>query len=45
MGDRLSVFGEAIYRSVKAKANSTDIRDFDTDMTGIGANFGLALNF
>ena len=45
MNDRLSIFGEAIYRSIKAKANSTDIQDFNTDMTGIGANFGLVLNF
>ena len=45
MNDKLSLFAEAIYRSIKAKANSTDIRDFDTDMTGIGANFGLVLNF
>ena len=45
MNDKLSLFAEAIYRNIKAKANSTDIRDFDTDMTGIGANFGLVLNF
>lgn len=45
MDDKLSLFGEAIYRSVKTRANSTDIRDFDTDMTGIGAAFGIALRF
>ena len=45
MDGKLSLFGEAIYRSIKTKANSTDIRDFDTDMTGLGANFGLVLNF
>jgi hypothetical protein len=45
MNDRLSLFAEAIYRSIKAKANSTDIRDFNTEMSGIGANFGLMLNF
>ncbi len=45
MNDRLSLFGEAVYRSIKAQANSTDIQDFDTDMTGLGANFGLVLNF
>ena len=43
--DKLSLFAEAIYRNVKANANSTDIRDFDTNMSGIGANFGLVLNF
>lgn len=45
MNGKLSLFGEAIYRSIKAKANSTDIQDFDTDMTGLGANFGIVLNF
>lgn len=45
MNDKLSLFGEAIYRSVKTKANSTDIQDFNSDLTGIGANFGLVLNF
>lgn len=45
MNDKLSLFFEAVYRNVKAKANSTDIRDFDVDMTGAGANFGLVLNF
>ena len=45
MNGKLSLFAEAIYRSIKTKANSTDIRDFNTDMTGIGANFGLVLNF
>ena len=45
MNDKLTLFGEAIYRSIKATANSADIRDFDTDMTGLGANFGLALSF
>jgi outer membrane protein W len=45
MNDKLSLFAEAIYRSIKTEANSTDIRDFDSDMTGIGANFGLVLNF
>lgn len=43
--DRLSLFAEAIYRSVKTTTNSTDIRDFNTDLTGLGANFGLVLNF
>ena len=43
--DKLSLFAEAIYRSVKTTANSTDIRDFNTDLTGLGANFGLVLNF
>ena len=42
---KLSLFAEAIYRNVKANANSVDIRDFDTNMTGLGANFGLVLNF
>ncbi len=43
--DKLSLFAEAIYRSIKTTANSTDIRDFNTDLTGLGANFGLVLNF
>ena len=45
MNNKLSLFAEATYRSIKAKANSTDIRDFETDMTGLGANFGVVLNF
>jgi hypothetical protein len=45
MNDRLSLFIEGIYRSIKTKANSTDIGDFNTDMTGLGASFGLVLNF
>lgn len=45
MNDRLSLFAEAIYRGIKARANSTEIRDFDTDMAGLGANFGLVMNF
>ncbi|MFQ5349036.1 MAG: hypothetical protein ACE5EG_01185, partial [Thermoanaerobaculia bacterium] len=45
MNDKLSIFAEAIYRNIKTEANSTDIRDFDTDMSGLGANFGLVLNF
>ena len=45
MNDKLSLFVEAIYRNIKAKANSTDIRDFDVDMTGFGVNFGVVLNF
>ena len=45
MNDKLALFGEAVYRSVKTKANSTDIQDFESDLTGIGANFGLVLNF
>ena len=45
MNDRLSIFVEGIYRSIKTNANGTDIRDFDTDLTGVGANFGLVLNF
>lgn len=43
--DKLSLFAEAIYRNIKAKANSTDIRDFNVDMSGVGINFGLVLNF
>lgn len=42
---KLSLFAEAIYRSIKTTANSTDLRDFNVDMTGIGGNFGLVLNF
>ena len=45
MNDKLSLFAEAMYRNIKAEANSTDIGDFDTDMSGVGANFGLVLNF
>ena len=45
MDDKLSVFAEAIYRAIETTANSTDIRDFNTDMTGLGANFGIALSF
>ena len=45
MNDKLSVFVEANYRNIKTKANSTDIRDFNVDMTGVGAAFGLVLNF
>ena len=45
MSGKLSLFGEAIYRSIKTRTNITDLQDFDTDMTGLGANFGLVLNF
>ncbi len=43
--DKLSLFAEAIYRSIKARANSAEIRDFNVDMSGVGVNFGLVLNF
>ena len=43
--DKLSLFAEAIYRNIKANANSTELRDFDVNMTGLGANFGVALTF
>ena len=42
---KLTLFAEVMYRNIKTKANSTDIRDFNTDMAGVGANFGLALTF
>ncbi len=45
MNDKLSIFIEGNYRSIKTTANSTDIQDFNVDMTGVGANFGLVLNF
>ncbi len=43
--NKLSLFAEGFYRAIETSANSTDIRDFNVDMTGIGANFGLVLNF
>ena len=45
MNDKLSLFLEATYRAIETNANSTDIRDFNVDMTGVGAAFGLVLNF
>ena len=43
--DKLSLFAEAMYRNIKTKADSPDIEDFNTDMSGLGLNFGLVLNF
>jgi hypothetical protein len=45
MNGKLSLFGEAVYRNIKTRAGSTDIQDFNTDLSGIGANFGLVMNF
>ena len=45
MNDKLSVFLEATYRAIETKASSAALRDFNVDMTGVGAAFGLVLNF
>lgn len=41
----IALFGEAYYREIKAKANSTDLPDFNIDLSGSGANVGLILRF
>lgn len=41
----IAFFGEAYYREIQAKANSTDLPDFNIDLSGPGVNLGLILRF
>ena len=41
----IALFGEVYYREIEARANSTDLLDFDIDLSGVGLNLGLILRF
>lgn len=45
VNSRITLFVEAIQRNIKTTANSTDVTDFNVDMSGIGANAGLMISF
>jgi outer membrane protein W len=41
----IAFFGEVYYREIEAKADSTDLPDFNIELSGPGANVGLILRF